>query len=152
MKKKYYYLIGVLVLICIVTILFLKFRSTKKVYLSEKYYNNGEFIDIASSEIDTLKDDTYVLYIYNNYCSFSVPCESIFNEYMTTYNIDFVSMKFEEFKLTKYYKKIKYAPSIIIIDKGKIVSYLNPEKDQDISKYQVIEDFTSWMNKYIYEK
>ncbi len=140
----------VMVLLIVSGIIIYKKNNVKKVYLSDKYYNNGEFIDISFEDLDKYKNDVYVLYIYNNYCAFSIPCEDIFKEYMEKYNIDFVSMRFEEFKKSSYYNKIKYGPSVILINKGKIVTYLNPEKDNDISKYQINEDFENWINKYIY--
>ena len=150
MKRKYLYIF--LIIIIVLGIVFLVFANKpKKVYLSDKYYNNGEFIDINSTELEELKNDTYVLYIYNNFCAFSVPCENIFKEYMTKYKLDFISMKFEEFRNTKYYNNIKYAPSVIIIDKEKIKAYLNPSKDEDIDRYQNVKEFTAWINKYIYE-
>ena len=151
MKKKYICLLISVFLVFSITILYLKYKNPKRIYLSDKFYNIGEFIDITSSMLDDYKNDTYVLYIYNNFCSFSVPCEDIFKDYMQLYHIDFVSMKFEEFKNTTYHKKIKYAPSIIIINKSQIVAYLNPEKNSDVNKYQNIDEFTSWINKYIYQ-
>ena len=69
---------------------------------------------------------------------------------MKKYNIDFLSMKFEYFKKTKLYKKIKYAPSVIIIKNGKIIDYLDANKDEDLNKYQNSNEFEQWINSYIY--
>ena len=71
---------------------------------------------------------------------------------MEKYKIDFLSMPFKEFKNTKYYNKVKYAPSIIIIKQGKIVSYLDANKDKDLQKYQDVHEFENWINKYINTK
>lgn len=149
MKIKKLNLIILFIITSFLVLFFIVKNNTNKIYLSDKYYNNGDFINITSNELEKLDNDTYILYIYNNYCSFTVPCEDIFKEYMEKYNIDFISMKYEEFKKTTYHNKIKYAPSIIIISKGKIIDYLDPEKDSDINKYQDITEFTSWLNKHI---
>ena len=59
-------------------------------------------------------------------------------------------MSIDEFKKTSYYKTVKYAASVLIIRDGKIVTYLDAEKNSDIEKYQDVEKFTEWVEKYIY--
>lgn len=144
MKKIYYLLICILILMTTACT-----KQIDKVTLDNKYYNNGEFINVNSEELSSLEDDSFILYTYNNYCAFAKPCEDVFKEFMTKYKIDFLSIKFEDFKNTKYYNKIKYAPSIIIINKGKIISYLDPNSDDDLNKYQEFNDFETWLTKYI---
>lgn len=69
---------------------------------------------------------------------------------MTEYNISIISIPFEEYKKTTFYKKVKYAPTIILINKGKIIAYLDANNDDDLAKYQDITAFTNWINTYIY--
>lgn len=123
-------------------------KQIEKFYLNNKYYNEGKFITIKN--IDELKDDTYVLYTYNNYCTFNKPCEEVFKEYMEKYKIDFYAMPFEQFKKTTLYKKVKYAPSIILIKEGKIIKYLDANSNSDKEKYQDTKKFEEWINTYIY--
>ena len=132
----------------ILIILLIGCKKIEKIYLNDKYYNEGKFIEVKN--IDNLKEETYILYTYNNYCTFNKPCEEIFKEYMGKYKIDFVSIPFEYFKTTALYNKIKYGPSIIIIKEGKIIAYLDPNKDIDKEKYQDTKAFEEWINKYIY--
>ena len=41
-------------------------NKDEKVYLSDKYYNKGAYIDIVAKDMDKLKNDTYLLlYIIN---------------------------------------------------------------------------------------
>ncbi len=125
-------------------------KKQEKVRLTEKYYNEGKFITINS--LENLEQETYILYTYNNYCSFEIPCDKIFKEYMEKHKIDFLSMPFKEFKNTKLYGKVKYAPSVIIVKEGKVIAYLNANKDQDLNKYQDVHEFENWINKYIETK
>lgn len=123
-------------------------KEIKKFSLNDKYYNNAGFVAIQSEELP--KKDSYILYTYNNYCLLAIPCDTIFTAFMEKYNISFVSIPFEEFKKTSYYKTVKYAPSIIIIKKGKIIAYLDADSDEDLAKYQDVNEFESWLDKYIY--
>lgn len=122
----------------------------KRIYLTEKYYNKGEYKKITSKELSNLNKETYILFTYNNYCISSVPCDKVFEKFMKKYNIDFLSISFEEFKNTKFYKTVKYAPSAIIIKNNEIITYLDANSDEDLAKYQDSEEFEKWLNNYIY--
>lgn len=128
------------------------YSQNKKIYLSDKYYDSSEYINVTKNEIDNLKKDNYLLYTYNSYCVFKVPCDSIFKKVMDKYNISILSMPIEEFKKTKYYNKVKYAPSVIIVKHGRIKGYLDANSDDDFNKYQNEKEFEKWLSKYIYLK
>lgn len=121
-----------------------------RIYLSDKYYSKGNFIDINSSDLSKLDKENYILFTYNNYCTLSVPCEDIFQKFMKKYKIDFLSISFEEFKKTDFYETVNYAPTIIIIENGKIITYLDANDDEDLDKYQDANEFEKWLNNYIY--
>lgn len=124
----------------------------ERIRLTTKYYNKGEFIKINKSELLTINEnkENYVLFIYNNYCSFSVPCDEIFESFMKKYDIDFLKMPFEDFKKIDFYETVRYAPSIIIVKEGKIEEFLDAESDEDLDRYQDTTAFEEWMNKYVY--
>lgn len=139
------------VVLFIITLLLItgcKEKQIEKFHLNNKYYNEGKFITIKN--LDDLKNDSYILYTYNNFCTFNVPCEDIFKSYMEKYKIDFYEIPFDDFKKTSLYKEVKYAPSIILIKEGKIVEYLDANSNKDLEKYQDTKKFEEWINKYIY--
>lgn len=136
-----------LLLIIPITIIIIVMKPSK-IYLTDKYYNKGNFI--KKDSLSTIKNDSYILYTFNPFCSFPKPCEDVFKSFMTKYKIDMIYMPFSSFKKTDLYKKIKYAPSVIIVKKGKIVSYLDANSDNDIEKYQKENVFTTWIKNYIY--
>ena len=122
----------------------------KRLYLTDKYYNKGNFIQVSNDDLSKLDDETYVLFTYNNYCTLPISCENIFKEFMEKYKIDFLSITFEDYKNTKFYDVVKYAPSIIIISKGDVIAYLDANSDDDLDKYQDVDSFEQWLNNYIY--
>ena len=153
MSKKAYIItiiISIILIIITFSIIITKNRHIKKFYLDNVYYNQGEFIKIKYENFKKLEKSNYILYTYNNYCNFSVPCENIFKEFMQKYHIDFIDMPYNEYKKTELQKIVKYAPSIIIVKKGKVVAYLDANKNEDIEKYQDENEFEQWLNQYIY--
>ena len=132
-----------------ITIIILTGCSNNTIYLEDNLYNNNEFISIDSTSINNKLDTTYLLYTYNNYCSMKIPCENIFKSVMEEYNISMYSISYKDFKDTYLHDTVKYAPSVIIVDKGKIISYLDPNSDEDYDRYQDTNSFTKWLKKYI---
>lgn len=124
-------------------------NKNRQIYLTEKYYKNGNYIEVNSEKIESLKKENYVLFTYNSYCNLKIPCDTIFKKTMEKYKIDFLSTPFVEFKKTSFYKKVNYAPSVLIISKGKIISYLDANKDSDLEKYQDEKEFEKWLQKYV---
>ncbi len=143
----------VIVIMCLITLFVVgcsnNEETTGKIVLESKYYGDSKLIEIDSDLFKKISNENYILYIYNNYCNLEVPCENIFKDYMDKYKISFLSMPFEEFKNTKFYKTIKYAPSVIIVRNGDIVSYLKSDSDEDLDKYQDVDEFSKWINSYI---
>lgn len=123
-------------------------KKQEKFYLNENYYNVSGLKEITKDDI--LENDNFILFTYNNYCSLAIPCEDIFKEFSENNNIQILSIPFDEFKNTKYYEKVKYGPSVLIIKDGNLVAYLNAEKNSDMKKYQDVNEFTEWIKNYIY--
>ena len=149
MKIKLLIIISLLIGIC--TIFCLKMNNNNKFNLDSIYYERDKFIAIDSSELDNLLNNkkSFILYPYNNYCTFKVSCDEIFINSIKELNITILKIPFDEFKNNILYNEIKYAPSIILIKEGKIITYLDPNKDENLSKYQDSKQFTSWIKEYI---
>ncbi len=159
MKNKKVWIIGgiVLLLIGILVVFYLINKEDKleinenQFVLDSEYYNKGEYIQIDSDKVKELVDNkkTFLLFTYNNYCNFPVPCDSIFQEVMDKYKIDVLKIPFDKFKDTDFYETVKFAPSLMIIKEGKIIDYLKADEDGDMDKYQDVKAFRNWLNSYI---
>lgn len=112
-------------------------------------YTKSEYVTTNSTVINKLSDDNFLLYTYLPYCMFKIPCDSIFKKIMDKYNLSVYSIPFDEFKNTKYYDTVKYAPSMMIISKGEIVAYLDANSKDDYNRYQDSKEFEKWLGKYV---
>ena len=151
MNKKIIIITIVITILIVVPAIILNLKY-EKFYVNDKYYNNGEFIKITSNDLNNLinSKDSFLLYTYNDYCSLKIPCDDIFKNVMNKYKIDMYSIRYEEFEKTDYINKVKYAPSVLIIKNGKIITYLDANKKEDLDRYQDTSSFESWLDKYIY--
>ena len=150
MKKKLLIIIPLIILGIIILIIKLNNKSIEKFYLEDKYYHNDSVISIDASSLEKIKKESYLLFVYNNFCRFQIPCEDIFETFTKENKIAILAMPFDEFKSTNLYHTVKYAPSVIVVKEGKIVAYLDAEKDEDVPKYQDTAVFTNWLSNYIY--
>lgn len=150
-KNVLFILIGLFIVGVIVAIVFTFSNSSETFLLEKEYYGKGGLVDIDSKSINKLVKDkkSFVLFTYNNFCSFSIPCDSIFLESAQEKNIVILQIPFEDFKNTTLHNTVKYGSSVILVKEGKIVSYLDAGKDEDIEKYQDTSVFIEWLSKYI---
>lgn len=125
--------------------------ENKKIILADQYYATGGFLKSTSNEVKELlkKQESFLLFTYNNFCNMSVSCETIFEEFMKESNVRMYSIPFKDFRETPLYDTVKYAPSIIIIKKGKILTYLDANSDEDLKLYQNVTEFTNWIKQYV---
>lgn len=151
MKKNIIIVVTIITSIIILFLLIHVFKvKNNKFYLEDNYYTYN-MKKVSYSDINKLAKEkkSFILFTYNAYCTFKIPCDKIFEEYAKSKNITILTIPFDKFKKTEYYKKVKYAPSVIIINKGNITSYLDAEKDKDIELYQNTNKFGNWIEKYI---
>ena len=151
MKKKAFIISCIVIFIVgLCFVLYFSLRSTK-FFLETEYYKKNGLVDVSSSEVEQLikQKKSFLLFTYNSFCSFSVPCDTVFEESAKEKNVIILQIPFEEFKNTSLHKTVKYGPSVLIIKEGKIVSYIDAEKDEDIDKYQDTSVFIDWLSKYI---
>lgn len=151
MKNKKSIIIVIVIIISIIILTFLGYICKKeKFYLEDNYYTY-DMKKVSYNDINKLEKEkkSFILFTYNPYCSLKIPCDKIFEEYAKNKNITILTIPFDKFKKTEYYKTVKYAPSVIIINKGRIITYLDAEKDKDIKLYQDTNKFGNWIEKYI---
>lgn len=153
-KKLIIIIISLVVLIGIGMTIILTSNNKQKFYLDDVYYNNTGLKDVKTKEVDKLikNKKSFVLFTYNDFCTFSVPCDSVFEDASKSLDIQILQIPYRDFKKTVLKKEIDYGPSILIIKEGKVVKYLDAESDKDKELYQDVSKFKTWLSKYIYTK
>lgn len=148
MKKSI--LINVVLIIIFVSII-LTFTNNK-FSLEAKYYNNDKIIQISSEEYNKLieQKESFVVFVHlPGVCLFNLPFAPIVEEFVSDSKITIYSLDFKDIENTNLNKKIKYSPSVVLIKKGKINEYLDPNKDSDLKYYKSKKEFTEWIKTYI---
>ena len=152
MKNKIGFIIALIIFIVIIICVLIFGSTNGRFYLEDKYYNDKGLVELSSKQVNELVKNkkSFILFSYNNYCSFSKPCTDVFENVSKDKGVEILQIPFDHFKKTSLYKKVKYAPSVMIIKNGKIVDYLDAESDDDKDLYQDEDKFYRWLKKYIY--
>ena len=92
------------------------------------------------------------MFVYNPgaCCTSTVNFDSFFIDFVKTEKIDFFTISFNEIDKTSIAKHVKYYPTVVIFNKGKITAYLDAESDNDLYYYESIAGFKEWFSKYVY--
>lgn len=154
--KKQGIIIIVLTISIVCFLLFLSTYKSKPFYLEDKYYNGGSLIEISKEELNALEErkGSFVVFVYNPgaCCTSTVNFDSFLTDFVKTEKIDFFTISFNEIDKTSIAKHVKYYPTVVIFNKGKITAYLDAESDNDLYYYESIAGFKEWFSKYVYLK
>ena len=149
----YFLILALMGLVSVVVFNTLKSKHAR-FYLENEYYNDKGLTDVSVKELEDMLEyeESFILFVYNDFCSFSVPCDTVFDEASKKMNMQILQIPYKEFKKSSLKRKIKYAPSVIIFNKGKIVKYLDAEKDEDKERYQNKFKLQNWVTDNVYQR
>lgn len=152
MKKKVVIIILILILILLsIGSFFLLNHNEKTFYLEDNYYGKKQITEINFDELEELikKKESFAVFIYQPLCVTSSDFESILNEFVNDKKIIIYKIKFSDIKDTNLGNLIEYYPSFAIFNKGKLIDYLEADKDSDVDYYTSMSGFENWFNKYV---
>lgn len=149
--KKYLYL--VLPVLCLITLsITLATRMSKQPFeLDSKYYGKQAMTEITYEELTNLqnKKESFAVFVYQPMCSNSSNFEDVLTKFINEYNLTIYKISFSSIKDTKLGKTIKYYPSFVLFNEGKVVNYLDASKDEDTEYFTNYNSLKTWFNKYI---
>jgi len=152
MKKKIIISLSIIFVLIIVMIIVSPTNKSKKpFYLESKYYGANNMTEIKIKTLNKLIDnkESFAVFIYQPMCVTSSNFESVLSDFLGDKKISIYKVAFSNIKDTKIGKSVKYYPSFIIYNKGKMVDFLEADKDEDVDYYTSKKGFESWFTNYV---
>lgn len=140
------------VLIILVISLVLIITKNNKFYLDDNYYNNqNELQEISIEEVKELilNKKSFAVFIHEPRCLTSQALSGMIKNYLNKNNMSMYTIPFSKFKESGIENKIKYYPSVVLFDKGKVISFLEADNDDHLKYYDSEEGFKEWFETYI---
>lgn len=149
MKKKEIFLIGLVLLLIFFFCLLMFRKKTSTFSLDEKYYGSNEIKEIEVSELSSLTEnkESFGVFIYQPMCATSADFEQVLHDFQEKYAVSFYKIAFSKVKDDLEF--LEYYPSFIIYQDGKMVDFLEADKDDDVDYYLSVEGFEEWLTKYV---
>ena len=125
--------------------------SKNPIKLDDNIYSQSKIVDIKSSEFNEMIESkkSFVVFVYLNGCTSCASFRNVLEKYLNNNTLTIYSIEYEDMKKTLLNKYIKYSPSFVIINDGKVYSYLDATSDSDLKYYESVDGFTSWVKKYV---
>lgn len=154
MMKKY--VISVIILFIFVTfaIIYNIKTTSNKFYLESKYYSNSKIVDIDNNQLKKLeeKKESFVVFVYQPMCAASNETQNLIQKFSKEEKITIYKIPFSTIEGTDINACLKYYPSVSIYKKGKVISYLDADKKEDLKYYKSYNEFKKWIEKDVYLK
>ena len=138
-KKKLLLVISVLILLSI--IIFITFKVlNRNFYLDDKYYGNNEIYEIGIEEFNNLisNKESFGIFVYQPACTTSAEFEQVLYDFFKQNNMSIYKIKFSD--IYEHTDFLKFYPSFIIYKNGKMVDFLEADKDKDLKYYQSVNE------------
>lgn len=150
-KKIIKILILLILLIALVILVVNLSKKDKKFYLEDKYYEEAKINEIDENKLESLinNKESFVVFIYQPMCITSSSFNELLNEFTNKYNMTIYMIPFSSIKDTNLEKYVKYYPSFVIFNKGKVADYLEADSDDDTKCYENLPDFEDWFFSYV---
>lgn len=152
MKKKcFIVLLGIIVLIAIILFRLPINKTESRFYLEGEYYGSNTMMETSVDELNNLinKRESFVVFVYQPMCSASLNFEEVLSDFFKDHPISIYKIAFSNIKDTSISKNIKYYPSFIIYNQGKVVDFLEADKDEDVEFYTSKKGFEKWFTNYV---
>lgn len=147
-KKKLLLIISALLLLSL--IIFITFKVlNRNFYLDDKYYGNNEIYEIGIEEFNNLisNKESFGIFVYQPACTTSAEFEQVLYDFFKQNNMSIYKIKFSD--IYDHTDFLKFYPSFIIYRNGKMVDFLEADKDKDLKYYQSVNGFSEWFTKYV---
>lgn len=142
-----------IILIILFTTSFIILSIPHKFTLSDSEYEYSYDV-IDYDKLSELIDhkESFIVYTYNPYCSLPIRCDEIFKPVHEELGIRLYGIPYGEIRKTSIAKRIQYAPSVLLYKKGKLVTFLDPTKEEHKDTFQDQKLYKEWLTKYINTK
>ena len=160
-KKKQLGVLGLIVALIVVLVGSLVFVGAvsgwfddPKVVISEEYKCTEGCeelmeLDAAAYEDLVANGKSFVVFVDQDGCTTADRLRGFVKDFAVSSGMRIYRMMFEEVKKSSLHSDVKYYPSVVIVDKGRVRGFLRADSDEDADMYNDYEAFLNWTRRYL---
>lgn len=148
-------LVVVLILVVVATGLHNNWFDNEKVVLDDKYYCSdgceNSLIDLSDLEYEKLIDDneSFLIFVDQSGCNTADDMRGFVESYSSKNGIKFYRMMYEDLHSSTLHEQVKFYPSVVVVENGRIKNFLKADSDEDKNAYEDYEFFEKWLDRYL---
>lgn len=129
-----------------------KEKQVEKFYLEDQHYGNPVITEISKNELEELEESkkNFAVFVYLPGCTSCAEFRTVLDEYVVEKNIEIYTISILRAKETSIDEVVEFAPSLVLYNKGEVVTYLDSTSDEHIPALTSSEGLTKWLENYIY--
>lgn len=121
---------------------------------SDYYCDNKCYLELKDISIDeynkmTTDGRSFVVVVDQGGCTTADRIKEYATRYSNGRRFQIFKVMYSGIKDTNLNEKVKYYPSVAVISKGKVITALRADSDEDAPMYNNYDDFEKWLNKFI---
>ena len=161
-KKKQLGVLGLIVALVVVLLGSLVFVGAvagwfddSKVVLDAEYLCgdgcDGEYMELTKEGYEGLigEKKSFVVLVDQNGCTTADRMRGYVQDWAIDAGVKVYRMMFEEVKESSLHEYVKYYPSVVVVEKGRVRVYLRADSDEDAGIYNDYGEFESWMEHWV---
>ncbi|MBR2709837.1 hypothetical protein IKE72_02030 [Candidatus Saccharibacteria bacterium] len=130
------------------------FRGPGKVALDASDYCEHcgeEMQEISAAEYEQMVQDgkSFIVFVDQDGCVTADRLQGFVEDYAHEKGLKVYKIQFSAARDSSMHEKVKYYPSVVIVDKGRVHAYLRADSDEDAHAYNDAPTFRAWLEKYI---
>lgn len=143
-------LVLVIIIVAVAAYTFFFLRQTP-VQLNAEYYNSTAVVDIDKDQYNQLiKDEkSFVVMVDNPGCTTTARMREFMSELPANLQFSYYRIMWQDAKETSLHDFVKYFPSIVVVDHGRVSYYLRADEDVDSNYYNDAAALQSWLEQRI---
>lgn len=112
---------------------------------------NGEMMELTGAKYEELIQNggSFVVFVDQSGCTTADRLRGYMTDYTIDNGIKAYRMMFSEARETSLHDYVKYYPSVVIVSRGQVMSYLRADSDDDADYYNEYESFKRWADRYL---
>ena len=129
------------------------FDEAKVAVSSEYLCGEGcdEFMELDASGYEELLKGrkSFVVLVDQSGCTTADRLREYVKRWAAEAGVKVYKMMFAEVKESSLHEYVKYYPSVVVVDEGRVRAYLKADADEDADMYNDYEAFSGWMGRFL---
>ncbi len=123
-----------------------------KIVIDEEYRSDkAEYMELSKDTYEDLINNkkSFVILVDQGGCTTADRLRGFVEDFMNEAGVKVYRMMFSEMKESSLHSHVKYYPSVVLIDKGKVRTFLRADSDEDADEYNDYDVFIEWMKENV---